>query len=546
MKENSADDSTSLFMKFPPFVKREQLQKHIRRHGLGENIVDIEMHVFSTSNRKPAGSAKVIITPLSLRDKFISALNESCLWGKYSISVEPYRERKQVGTKAPQHRRQQPQAKQSCVLFVGPVLPHYINRSHILTHFSECKDSITDVKFKADRRRRGCSVLLTFKSSSSAMNAIEKYNRTLLLDKHKIKMDLYRPHQSMSSSASCPTMPVSSGYTVLQPGGTKSEQPAEKSKSFVLDKADTRDKMTAKAAKRQSPAVSEGGSVGEVPSFGSTDDCSEEWPTLGEEYLPYYDDFEDDQLQNTVTTVIVENLEPKVTQKEIEKHTDVKIIHYTPSHLTPDKVAAWIEVANSKHACIVAEKLDGQVIHGKKVYCSLTDSRTLQQHSDSFPTFDKPPEEHLPLSQPTPSSVVIDSRVLEQHSGFPSFHGHDPPDAHLAVPNLPQSTSPNSLTDDRNVTHQHAYPSPSIEVPPKEQFELSLQEYPLLDHETQQKYLSALFFLGEKQESASEMTSPQYHYPAVPSQISSPAHAYVHPAPCTPPEPQPPGHVVTL
>ena len=195
------------------------------------------MHCINTSNKRSAGTAKISMTPFSLHDEFISVLSGSQLLDKHFLSVEPYLERKQRSTKEPPRKisqtKQESQTKEPCIVFVGPLLPNYINKAHIQTHFRECNDAITDIEFKGDRQRRGCHVLLTFKSSSSAMRAIDRYNRTFLLGKHKLRLNLYNPHRPMPSSASCPTLPVSTASAVHSPN-IKSKRTSSTEKAKVL------------------------------------------------------------------------------------------------------------------------------------------------------------------------------------------------------------------------------------------------------------------------------------------------------------------------
>ena len=485
-------------MKFPPFIKRKQLEDHIEKHGFGDNVISIEIHCINASNKRSAGTAKISIRPFSIHDDFISVLNGSRLLGKHVLSVEPYHERKQ-STKAPPRNasqiKQELQVKEQCVVFVGPILLNYINKADIQAHFREYKDAITGIKFKGNRQRRGCHVLLTFKSSSFATRAIDRYNQTVFLGKHKIKVDFYKPHHSMLSSASCPTMPVSTNSSMLTPSTkstyvstmTTAEVSSLNDKTYSSDQPDTLDKMTS-TTKYQSAGCH---SVGQLSSTVPMDCDFGENSTLGaaaanKELISNCYESEDDQLQHTVTTVIVENLDPNVNEKEIESLTGVVITCYTPSHQTPGKVAAWIEVANSKNACTIAEKLDGKVIHGRKVYCSLTDSHTLQQQMHSF---EDPPKEQLPCTQSVHPNSLTDSHVSQQHvHSFPTFEDPYREPLPLSQPIPPSSES--LITGKQQ--HTHTYPT--FRSPPEEQWPL-LQ--PISDHAAQQEYLT-LFFLGDQ------------------------------------------------
>ena len=403
----------ALYLKFPTFIKRKQLQDHIKKHGFGDNVVAIDMHI-NLSNRKQAGSAKVSIVPTTLQDKFVSSLNGSRLLGKYQVSVQPYYEQKgqkfKETAKSYQpraqrkdlHTDQHPQKKEPCIVFVGSGLPHYINKSHIQEHFAEFKDAITNIDIQG---RRGCYVLLTFKSSSAAKKAIDRYHRSFLLGKHRIKVEVYKPQHPLSSPASSPAMFVSTHtHNVANPSAKLSSLPDSHSAQGTATLMPTCPSVVAchMTDSLDAHLSEEGGEPHFTklsPSFRSTvPHASGEMLTVENESISNYNDGEEDQLQHTVTTVIVENLDPTISQIELESLTGVNIDGYIPSDLTPNRVAAWIEVASSECACTIADKLDGKMISGKELHCFLTDSSTLQQQKYSSTLLDQP-EEQLPLSQ---------------------------------------------------------------------------------------------------------------------------------------------------
>jgi hypothetical protein len=484
-------------VRFPPFIKKKQLADHIEKHGFGENVIDIEMHCINVSNKRPAGTAKVLIAPFSLNDEFISVLNGSRLLGKHLLSIEPYLERKQRSLKGPSKHfsetRQESQIVEPCIVFVGPLLPNYINKGHIQAHFRECNDAIIGIEFKGNRQRRGCHVMLTFKSSSSATKAIDRYNHTFLLGKHKVKLDYYKPQHPMSSSVSCPTRPVSTSSAMHSPN-TKSKQTSSTEKGKISDKIHSSDQLGTHGEVASNVIHHSVGyhSTGQLYSSRPTE-CDLGVTSTGPGTLGAtaaynervsdsdYHDSEEDQLQNTATTVIIENLDSSVTQKEIESLTGVAITCYIPSHSTPGKVAAWIEVVNSKYACTIAEKFDGKVIHGKKVHCFITDS-------NSFSTFK---EDQLPSAQSSDSH----NRPQQHIENFPTLEDPSRESLHLSQSIPPSSTE--SFTSDSLaiVLQQHTHSSPTFREPPLEQ----PTSQPVPDHNNiaQQEYLT-LFFLGDQ------------------------------------------------
>lgn len=530
-------------MKFPPFIKRKQLADHIEKHGFGDNVISIEIHCMNVSNKKPAGSAKILITPFSLQEEFISVLNGSLLLGKHLLSVEPYQERKQRSTKEPPRKtsqtRREPAIKEPCVVFVGPILPNYINKGHIQAHFREYNNAITDIEFKGDRQRRGCHVLLKFKSSSSAATAIDRYNHTSLLGKHKLKLDFYKPHYPVSSSASCPTLPVSRGSAVPTPNTSSvskqipSTERAKVSNSSSSHQQGTRDEVASNVQHHSVGYHSTRQLSSRRPiecGFGETSTS-----TLGTA-AAYYSDSEEDQLQNAIKTVIVKNLDSVVTQQEIERLTGVAITCYTPSHLTPDKVAAWIEVENSKCACTIAEKLNRKVVHGKELRCFVTDSHTLQQEMKS--TFKNPAEENLLSAQPVPPSPLTDSDSPQHRvQSFPTFEDPHAPyeplrSSQSAIPSSAESFTSGSLAI---AMQHHTHSSPTFwDPPPGEQMPVP---QPISDHVAQQEYLS-LFFLGDQPPLQQlQPTFPQESTASafiIPSDPQLPVHEPGPPVPATP------------
>ena len=93
------------------------------------------------------------------------------------------------------------------------------------------------------------------------------------LGKHKLKVDFYKPHHSMLSSASCPTMPVSTDSSMLTPSTksryvstsiTTAEASSLNDKTYSSDQPDTLDKMTS-TTEYQSAGCH---SVGQLSSTG--------------------------------------------------------------------------------------------------------------------------------------------------------------------------------------------------------------------------------------------------------------------------------------
>ena len=433
--------TTALYLKFPSF-KRKELHDHIEKHGFGDNVVNIDMHIH-LPGRKPAGSAKVLIVPSRLQDSFITSLNGSHVQGKYRITVQPYRGRQCKRTPIPTH--QTPKSaqtheaqrktsfttqKEPCIILVGSRLPNYLNKGHIQKHFVEFKDAITNIEFKVDKSKRGCFVLITLKSSSSAMKAIKRYHHTFL-GKHKIKVELYKP---LPSSVSCPAMeestPESTHYALTTADEKQACPPTQTCPNLavqsylsgtVLDEAhltDQRGVIMTSCVKNIDAAHPLTFPPSVVPHSSGQFATAYTYEASG---IPrHMFGSEGDELQSSNTTVIVENLDPNVSQNDIEALLGVSVDSYTPSHMTPGNVA-WIEVADSQCACAIADKLCGKVVHGKELCCSLAPSSTLHQQTCGSTSY-KQHEEQWSLSHSLDFTLPGSVAQIEHPPSF--FLGH--------------------------------------------------------------------------------------------------------------------------
>ena len=93
----------------------------------------------------------------------------------------------------------------------------------------------------------------------------------------------------------------------------------------------------------------------------------------------YTSKYTDKRKKSSTVIVIAENLDPKFSKTDLECLTNVRIDNYTPSHLTPDKAAAWIEVSNDTDALIIADCLNERIIVGRKIHCSMAKSTELHK-----------------------------------------------------------------------------------------------------------------------------------------------------------------------
>ena len=432
-----SEDAVALYFKFPTFINKRQIQYHIKKHGFGCNIVSIDMHT-NKHTRKPAGTAKVVMVPSTQKDKFISDLNGTCLPGKFQqlLSVQPYI----------QMRRQCKERVNPCKVFVGSGFPYFINEEHIKKHFVKFKHLITNVEIKREKRGKVRYVFVTFKTNYAAKEAIGRYHTSYFHGK-QIKVEMYKPDSLLPDSTSylstVHTPITDSQSTTCSEAKAKSDRHyivephhVERTSSLVSQNPST---MIITTNEMSIPKCAYEGaqpSKSKIQSTGRDTDkkhhltrplvargmlsaavsCTKEGCTAEEESFPKCTDdkeYDEDQLLNIVTTVIVENLDPNITQSELESLTCMKIDSYTPSNLTPDKVAAWVEVANCTRAGSIADNLNGRTISGKKIHCYLVDSNTLQGQVYGS-TIDKPLERHF-------SSLDLDASYPVTYGSRPLF-----------------------------------------------------------------------------------------------------------------------------
>ena len=335
-------ETAALYCKFPTFFNKEQLYDHIQKHGFGKNVVAIDMH-YRKFTKTPAGSAKVSIVPPALMEAFIEALHGTCLPGEFQqlLSVQPY--------------AQIQKEDQSHKVFVGSGLPHTVTQEDIQKHFVKLKDEITNVEIKTEKKRNTCYVLIAFRSRTAAKQAVDIYHHTIFLEK-RIKVEMYQPQHMMRTLSPTPNM-----YAAKSTTGSKVRQRDANSKDETYT-----DNSVSKSSAHYSSAMStklkRGYSHANIHLKSQQKSISK---------------YTDKRKKSSTVIVIAENLDPKFSIIDLEYLTNVKIDNYTPSHLTPDKAAAWIEVSNDMDARIIADCLNERIIVGREIHCSMAKSTAL-------------------------------------------------------------------------------------------------------------------------------------------------------------------------
>lgn len=423
-----SDNDAALFLRFPTFIKEKQLRQHIKKHGFGRNLVAIHMH-FRKSTRTPAGSAKVLITPPNLIDQFISRLDGTCLPGKYQqlLSVQPYQLHKDE--------------VHSCRVFVGCRLPSSISEIDVRSHFVKCKNAITSVQIERGRKDR-CYAVVTFQTSDAAKSAVDNYHNSFLFGK-QIKVEMYKQNRqtitsfnpepvvvryltTFTQSVNDPEMIINQSEKsrlhphnkltlVSQNHSHSNEATNEEPKSNSFQETSPYFK-----ASRSSVKHTQNNGTSKLPlaerALSLSVSSFENAAMTDEKCLPNCATRESDEFElNTATTVIIENLDPTFSQKELESLTGVPINVYTPSNQTPDGTAAWIEVSNIEDAHIIADSLNEKIISGVQIHCSLSNSSTLYKQLQSSP-YSESLQENLPF--------MVDTSLPLVHKLQPSMPYH--------------------------------------------------------------------------------------------------------------------------
>ena len=215
----SSERQAKVFAKFSPSITTDQLYDHFANNGFDKTKVEIRRRT-DRATGKPSASAMVLTT--SREDEIISLLNGTVIMGKCTLKVEPFRplNKKPIRKSASalsvisgaSPEIVMPTCKgialstesESCRVFVGARLPEYVTEQHIREHFHEFShviskvDSIRDKHTNASKRY----FFVTFQTEVYANMAIQTLNQSLLLGKHKLKVELQRSYPYS------PTMPI--------------------------------------------------------------------------------------------------------------------------------------------------------------------------------------------------------------------------------------------------------------------------------------------------------------------------------------------------
>ena len=82
-------------------------------------------------------------------------------------------------------------AERSNSVFVGSGLPSFVREHHLKDHFKDLSDDIVHIRLIRDKETKRFKgyCFITFRSQESAQLAVKKYNKSLFLDKFKLKVE---------------------------------------------------------------------------------------------------------------------------------------------------------------------------------------------------------------------------------------------------------------------------------------------------------------------------------------------------------------------
>ena len=229
--------STLYVGNFPPHIKKQQISKHFSEHGFGDNVVRVTIFV-DKDTRKSKGCGIVTVTPATIAESAIRALNGTLLCGKHQLAVKLYKQKrkrnakKQAGTKLKQPATPEKHCSASklagkgtsphsnplipsgafesltlddsdnesvlstseelCRVFVNssPPFSNDINSGHLRKHFKQFKAEISNARIIRDqetKQTKGYGII-TFSSLSTAETAIQTMNGSRLHGKFCIKL----------------------------------------------------------------------------------------------------------------------------------------------------------------------------------------------------------------------------------------------------------------------------------------------------------------------------------------------------------------------
>ena len=362
---------------FPNYVNDNHLRKHFSQYK-GE-IVNARI-IRDQETKETKGYGIVTFSSLSAAEAAIQKMNGSCLHGKFTIKLHSDREhsgRKRqpaVSPSVPPLQAASPQKQlpsyplqdsddsdnesvsstsgEACKIFVTstPPLTNFVNNRHLHDHFSEFGLDIVSIRVIRNRKTKLTKgfAFITFSSSTAASNAIQAKNGSMLLGKHKLRIEFERGSI----------------------GGRRESQPSPDPHPQVQEM------RRASGPKRIS--------VTDVSTLSQQSSIQPPNPQL---YLP----------QPASAAIVVENLNPVISDHEIKAVMGVPIFSCTFEATGPDSKRATIQCQVPSDAATAVAKLNGKQLLGHIVRAFLAPT--------ALPSLPSPPSiqpnpQHKPMTHP--------------------------------------------------------------------------------------------------------------------------------------------------
>ena len=178
-----------------PLMVKDRLKQHLKLHGFADNVVRIQWR----TSRKAKGFSIISFAPPHMVDDAILKLNGSMLLAQYKLQVKRYKKKHRGGR---DRHPKKGKAGEKTKVFVGS-LPKFIDEQHLRNHFQSFHEHISRIEVLEDKetkQSKGCGFVF-FSSRPPAERAVLALNGTLLLNKHKIKVEFAKGDRKMSAES---------------------------------------------------------------------------------------------------------------------------------------------------------------------------------------------------------------------------------------------------------------------------------------------------------------------------------------------------------
>ena len=199
--------TTKVFVgSLPKFINEQHLKEHFRSF---QNYISRVEVLKDKETKQSKGCGFVVFSSRPPAEQAVLALDGTLLLSNHKIKVEFAKQDKKMPTESvsstSEELHQHTKTGVTTKVFVGS-LPKFINEQHLKEHFRSFQSYISRVevlKDKETKQSKGCGFVV-FSSRPLAERAVLELNGTLLLDKHRIKVEFAKVDKK--TSVQSPTM----------------------------------------------------------------------------------------------------------------------------------------------------------------------------------------------------------------------------------------------------------------------------------------------------------------------------------------------------